>query len=111
MDGSGVTVGEMAETVRVQEGKSVPIGMCPSIGVGGEALLGGYSSSSRWVFRLDYLPSHGLAHETKLISRYICPFVADYMDSYQTTWSLQISSLQPVKSCVSQSTTTPTCSG
>jgi hypothetical protein len=55
--GSGATVGEMAETVRVQEGRSMPIGMCPSVGVGGEALVGEYSSSSRWVRQALIVPT------------------------------------------------------
>jgi FAD/FMN-containing dehydrogenase len=67
--GSGATVGEMAEMVRVQEGRSIPIGMCPSVGVGGEALVGGHSSSSRWVHQAPIVPtpSQGLCPHTKLI--------------------------------------------
>jgi hypothetical protein len=46
--GSSATVGELAEfIVGVEEGRLVPIGRCPRVGVGGEALVGGYSSSSR----------------------------------------------------------------
>jgi hypothetical protein len=46
--GSSATVGQLAEfIVGIEEGRLVPIGMCSSVGVGGEALVGGYSSSSR----------------------------------------------------------------
>lgn len=44
--GSGVMLGELINELD-RKGRMMPTGSCPTVGVGGQALAGGYGLSSR----------------------------------------------------------------
>lgn len=46
--GSGALLGEMNELLE-RHGRTVPSGACPTVGVGGQALAGGFGLMSRYV--------------------------------------------------------------